>query len=403
MSGAVVTLIRNAIQAKVAHQIRSEDGNVFIPTSTGTKQFVATGKTTYKDRSSKEFVTVGSLYNMVNAGIHTGLSFADYKKNPTYKEKVGVLDWMELKRYLTGEIETSKQIMTGDATENEGSSGSVLAAGSRGRGGRSGQSGSGTSASGSAESNQLLIAAERSLKRKRELIEGCGMTEKQANECADNAKNQEIKQGSRTSILDVVQGDFTEILNTHRNVAKLSNKKSKKVDKLKPIRDAKYPIILVSASTSQAKLSMWNSVSFLGAERRYVTIKDAKAHGSGRNGASKEPKQLMLTRNNVKFRILPISVTSKKAAWSPNDYSRVVGLFTDGSTWCYKKWPSSNPVDVFNSTAGFHLYFADEKPHPNCQKWIVDKIAIMLYSSLRWHMQKVDIDQMQRFTNVGSH
>ena len=87
MSGAVVTLIRNAIQAKVAHQIRSEDGNVFIPTSTGTKQFVATGKTTYKDRSSKEFVTVGSLYNMVNAGIHTGLSFADYKKNPTYKRQ----------------------------------------------------------------------------------------------------------------------------------------------------------------------------------------------------------------------------------------------------------------------------------------------------------------------------
>ena len=377
----VLTLIRGAINAKVGHQIVCEEGDVLIPSSTGMKQFVATGKTSYKDRSTKEMITVGSLFNMVQAGIHTGTNFADYKKNPDFKEKVGVLDWMELKRYLTGEIETSKQIMNGDEVDDEGNdgkngsggaSGSARGNGAGGAGNRSG-SGGASSSSGGAQTSQLLMAAERSLKRKRELIEGSGMTEEEASKCAERAKKQESSTGTRTTVLDVVQGDFSEVLAAHKAVTK-SHKKSKATKaEEKNKRVPKYPIILVSESTSQAKVSMWNVLSFL-QEGRYMTIKEAKQNAPP---GSKEPKQHAMVHNNVTYRILPIKSTLNDKIWSDNDFSRVVGLFVDGSTWGYKKWCTKMPlVDIFSSTAGFHVHFADEKAHPNCQKWIVDKVVV---------------------------
>ena len=287
---------------------------------------------------------------------------------------------MELKQYLTGEIDTSKQIMTGDASNealNNGTMGNNMTS-SRSVGGSARNGGFGASMSSEAQSNELLMAAERSLKRKRELIEGSGMMEDEALQCAVKARNQETTQSNRNSILDVVQGDFSEVLESHQAVSLKSNKKSKAEEAKKLTRDSKWPIILVSESTSQAKISMWNALSLLGDDRRYVSIKDAKkaASGRGSGGVRKEPKQVLLVRNNVTYRILPIGITSKSQYWSKNDFSRVVGLFADGSTWCYKKFPGKTPVNVFNSVVGFHLYYADEKPQPNCQKWIVDKIAI---------------------------
>jgi hypothetical protein len=379
----VLTLIKGAIEAKVAHKIYSEDSEIFIPTSTGTKQFVATGKTSYrrKDRNSKEFLTIGGLYDLLQHGLHTGGQYTDYKKKSKHKNKVGVLDWYELKRYLTGEVETTKQVTSTGGVDNEDSDNNVATGEGSNRGiggggeedGQSGGSGSSSSLSSSAQSSQLLMAAERSLKRKRELIEASGMSEEEAAQCASRARSQETNQVvTRQNVLNDVQADYTEVIKSMQAVTRKAAKKKEKSEA--PSRIPKYPIILVSESTSKAKISMWNILQFLG-EGTYVSIKDAKSN-AGRG--AKEPRVLTLLHNNVTFRILPIGITSKKDVWSANDYSRVVGLFADGSTWAYKGWPMET-VDVFNSTAGFHLFYADEKPHANCKQWIVEKIAIDKY------------------------
>ena len=118
-------LVRKAVGAKVASQIYLDGGDVFIPTSTGPKQFVATGKTSYQDRSTKEFLTVGCLYELIQAGIHTGTQYGQYKDNDAFKEKVSVLEWLELRRYLTGKIATSSQIVKpGRSTRGSSSSSS---------------------------------------------------------------------------------------------------------------------------------------------------------------------------------------------------------------------------------------------------------------------------------------
>ena len=386
----VVTLIKSAIEAKVAHKIYSEDSDIFIPTSTGTKQFVATGKTSYrrKDRNSKEFLTIGGLYDLLQHGLHTGAQYTDYKKKSKYKDKVGVLDWYELKRYLTGESETTKQVTEqpdkddkADHSKNNNNNKDVAkptgkksssSSSSSAASSSASSSSSSSNLSSSAQSNQLLMAAERSLKRKRELIEASGMTEEEATACAKAARTQETSQVvTRQNVLNDVQANYIEVMKSMETVTRKATKKKEK-DPKKLVRIPKYPIILVSESTSKAKISMWNVLQFL-SEGRYMSIKEAKKHAAR---GQKEPKVLTLTRNNVTYRILPVGTSSKgDKFWSSNDYSRVVGLFADGSTWAYKGWPM-DVVDVFNSTAGFHVYYAGEKPHANCQQWIVENISV---------------------------
>ena len=387
----VLKLIKSAIEAQVAHQIYSEDSDIFIPTSTGTKQFVATAKTVYrrKDRKSKEFLTVGGLYDLLQQGLHTGSQYTDYKKNSLNKEKVGVLDWYELKRYLTGESDTTKQVHEDDNNNNSravnshsssstgSSSSSSSSTGSHRtheRNAASATSSTAASSMSSSAQSSLIMAAEKSLKRKRELIEASGMTEEAATACASRARSQESSQVTRQNILDDVQADYSEVKRAMESVTRSTEKSTKKKEEKKKVeRVPKYPIILVSESTSKAKISMWNVLQFL-SEGRYVSVKDAKKNHSG---GTKEPKALFLKRNNgVTYRVLPVGITGKGPKyWSPNDYSRVVGLFADGSTWAYKGWPTGI-VEIFNNTAGFHVYYIQEKPHANCQQWMCDKITI---------------------------
>lgn len=393
-TSSALHLFRKAVDAKVADKIYLDDGDVFIPTSTGFKQFVATGKTNYQDRSTKEFITVGCLHDLIKAGIHTGTQYGQYKDNTEFKEKVSVLEWLELRRYLTGQITTSSQIVQPGQT----SSSSITTS----------YSNSPPAPSGYEYTTSAAEAEEFARKRKRELLDECGMTNAEAEACNKKVKQQEMKPISRSHVLNVAQADFTFALAMANEITKSKNESSKNSVAVVGSRtgtdksfglgcEPKFPIILVPEPTRRARICMWNVVNFLrDGEFVHVDVAKKKAAAQGNGMRVKEPQELFMDHEGVTFRLLPVSITQKPRQWSANDFKRVVAVFADGTTFRYKGWPYKSPESIFHSVQGFHVHYVDEGPEPLCKKWFCDKVPVHKADAQRFQDKRAVVKVWER-------
>ena len=153
------------------------------------------------------------------------------------------------------------------------------------------------------------VAMEREIaeKRKRELLEDSGMTREEAETCTKRARQQEVRVGTRSNVLNVVQGDFSFAVTMANEVVKSKNDKPTSrsgavgaragTDKSFGMQcDPKFPIIIVPEPTMRARLCMWNVVQFLH-DGKYVKVEVAKqkAKGAGNSQRARVPRELFMT------------------------------------------------------------------------------------------------------------
>jgi len=60
----------------------------------------------------------------------------------------------------------------------------------------------------------------------------------------------------------------------------------------------------------------------------------------------------------------------------PEDWDRVVCVFTTGAEWQFKKWKWQKPIEVFTHVKGFYAKWADEIPKENIKSWNVDILSV---------------------------
>ena len=125
--------------------------------------------------------------------------------------------------------------------------------------------------------------------------------------------------------------------------------------------------------------------------------------------AGKKPQNVTIAhrqRTTTDQRLLPYQVIDSVEHLTPDDWKRVVAVFTDGKTWQFKGWPYSSPTDIFSKgvcgvcfclfcvrlslflttlaffffpgfvACGFHLKFDDQATDSNVTKWNVKVLSV---------------------------
>ncbi|KAI8347465.1 RNA pol II accessory factor, Cdc73 family-domain-containing protein [Mortierella sp. GBAus27b] len=135
---------------------------------------------------------------------------------------------------------------------------------------------------------------------------------------------------------------------------------------------SRVPIIIVPAALT-SMLTMYNAKQFL-EEHSFVDSLDI------RNKGESKPARLVVEHRKKQYHIFDNADNFK-----PEDWERVIAVFTAGAEWQFKRWKWSKPIELFAHVKGFHLKWADEQPKENITSWNVEVFSV------RWHTPHNDI------------
>lgn len=60
----------------------------------------------------------------------------------------------------------------------------------------------------------------------------------------------------------------------------------------------------------------------------------------------------------------------------PQDWSRVIAVFTTGQAWQFNGWPYPHPTQCFDHACPFYLGYDDEPLPPKIQEWRVNRLLV---------------------------
>jgi parafibromin len=90
----------------------------------------------------------------------------------------------------------------------------------------------------------------------------------------------------------------------------------------------------------------------------------------------KEAEIIMHKKENGQT--IQFKVIDNIARMAPQDWDRVVAVFTIGKQWQFKDWPigNANPTEIFSKVKGFHLKMSDMPLDPNVARWSVSVVEL---------------------------
>ncbi|KAF9977326.1 hypothetical protein BGZ73_006367 [Actinomortierella ambigua] len=135
---------------------------------------------------------------------------------------------------------------------------------------------------------------------------------------------------------------------------------------------SRVPIIIVPAAIT-SMLTLYNIKQFL-EKQEYVDGQVAKEQF----GNKQKPNYLTLERRqkaNETHKTV-YQVVDSTDHLRPEDWDRVVCVFTNGAEWQFKKLKWPKPIDLFANVKGFYVKWTDEQPKEVVKTWNVETINI---------------------------
>lgn len=84
---------------------------------------------------------------------------------------------------------------------------------------------------------------------------------------------------------------------------------------------------------------------------------------------------------------VPYEVIDNTDILRPEDWDRVVCVFTTGAEWQFKKFKWQKPVELFAQVKGFYTKWTDEQPKETIKTWNVEILSVcdISYLSCAWN------------------
>ncbi len=97
-----------------------------------------------------------------------------------------------------------------------------------------------------------------------------------------------------------------------------------------------------------------------------------------RNQGGAKPSRLVIERRQKanETHKTPYHVIDSADHLRPEDWDRVVCVFTTGAEWQFKKWKWQKPVELFAHVKGFYAKWADEQPKESIKSWNVEILSV---------------------------
>uniref|UniRef100_A0A7S4FXQ2 Cell division control protein 73 C-terminal domain-containing protein n=1 Tax=Eutreptiella gymnastica TaxID=73025 RepID=A0A7S4FXQ2_9EUGL len=155
------------------------------------------------------------------------------------------------------------------------------------------------------------------------------------------------------------------------------------------------PIIIVP-NAATALINIHNAKDFLEDGRWINPGEKRKALAAANGGKLPREESVIISSKQLvkpqeqaqlgaKFDVF--KVTDSPLKLKASEWDHVCGCFVSGNLWQFERWFSENPVEIFAKLAGFHLTFAEDRPHQTTSKWSVKQLKIGRAESAR-HMDR---------------
>ncbi|KAF9575108.1 accessory factor associated with RNA polymerase II [Mortierella alpina] len=139
---------------------------------------------------------------------------------------------------------------------------------------------------------------------------------------------------------------------------------------IKSRSSSRIPIIIIPAAIT-SMLTMYNIKQFL-EDQIYVDSQEIRNQGGAK------PTRLVIERRQKanETHKTPYHVIDSADHLRPEDWDRVVCVFTTGAEWQFKKWKWQKPVELFAHVKGFYAKWADEQPKESIKSWNVEILSL---------------------------
>ncbi|KAF8938068.1 RNA pol II accessory factor, Cdc73 family-domain-containing protein [Dissophora ornata] len=133
---------------------------------------------------------------------------------------------------------------------------------------------------------------------------------------------------------------------------------------------SRIPIIIIPAAIT-SMLTMYNIKQFL-EDQVYVDSQEI------RNKGGAKPNKLAVERRQKpnETHKTPYHVIDSTDHLRPEDWDRVVCVFTTGAEWQFKKWKWQKPLELFAHVKGFYVKWTDEQPKESIKTWNVEVLSL---------------------------
>ncbi|KAF9379573.1 accessory factor associated with RNA polymerase II [Podila verticillata] len=133
---------------------------------------------------------------------------------------------------------------------------------------------------------------------------------------------------------------------------------------------SRVPIIIIPAAIT-SMITMYNIKQFL-EEQTFVDSQELRDKGEAKPTNIKiERRQKPNETQKTYYQVIDSTDHMR-----PEDWDRVVCVFTTGAEWQFKKWKWQKPIEVFTHVKGFYAKWADEIPKENIKSWNVDILSL---------------------------
>ncbi|KAF9426658.1 accessory factor associated with RNA polymerase II [Podila epigama] len=133
---------------------------------------------------------------------------------------------------------------------------------------------------------------------------------------------------------------------------------------------SRIPIIIIPAAVT-SMITMYNIKQFL-EDQIFVDSQEL------RNKGEPKPTKIVIERRQKvnETHKTPYHVFDSTDHLRPEDWDRVVCVFTTGAEWQFKKWKWTKPIEVFSHVKGFYAKWADEIPKESITTWNVEILSL---------------------------
>ncbi|KAG0308719.1 accessory factor associated with RNA polymerase II [Dissophora globulifera] len=133
---------------------------------------------------------------------------------------------------------------------------------------------------------------------------------------------------------------------------------------------SRIPIIIIPAAIT-SMITMYNIKQFL-EDQVFVESQEL------RNKGGAKPNRLTVERRQKpnETHKTPYHVLDSTDNLRPEDWDRVVCVFTTGAEWQFKKWKWQKPIELFAHVKGFYVKWADEQSKESIKTWNVEVLNL---------------------------
>ncbi|KAF9544108.1 accessory factor associated with RNA polymerase II [Mortierella hygrophila] len=338
----------------------------------GTKQFkfARSTPTNYRRGASDEFYTLETLLFLLQRSTQ---SVAEYSLEGAQKmiPTVSILDKRLVLDYLQGATAHSANIVY--QTESNKRVGDDVVDNNQYSGAKKPKTTTHSAPGNDSEVLSLIMSKERLAKTTASVLRG-------SKSFANIQKNgSEILMGKGKDDKGIKKPDprqpgaATPASSTARPGASSSSqtpRPSANPSQARPKSASRMPIIIVPAAVT-SMITMYNIKQLLEGQ-------EFADSGDIRNKGEAKPNRLKIHRRmkpNETTKV-PYEVIDNTDILRPEDWDRVVCVFTTGAEWQFKKFKWQKPVELFAQVKGFYTKWTDEQPKETIKTWNVEILSL---------------------------